>query len=474
MKRPLAYITAPWGENEFENTENAARWCRLVYDAGFSPVCPLLFLPLFLKDSIPQEHKDGLDMARDYLRRSRVLVVCGGKVDETVKNDIATAERLRITATTLDGILTVKGRAPPDPSYCFDPTTTSRKGGRLPMKTKHTWFRSLLAGCLAVVMLISLMPTAFAGQEDGYHDPAEHWQEALNRTNELDANSVVTIETFHCCVCDQDTSFRVFRVPEYTRDGGTALTRNVKYSDGTCLDGESKGDLLDGTPGKDAYYTGYHWTKAVCETCGTFNTNMGATNYSCDKNIYWLYDCAANFFEELPETQTIEKVDSGYHRVTTTRGSYCGFCYGTFKEESSTLERHHMDSAIRPELAHDRFVEMDTCEDCGYSETAYTAAKSVVADYFGVVDGQPHTVTVSDLSDAGVTTAIRYGNEANSCTLTSAPNYTEAGDYPVYYEITYTYHDTDMVEDGVAFVHLLRLRQSRLWVPGPGLWRLLL
>ena len=34
----------------------------------------------------------------------------GGKVDETVKNDIATAERLRITATTLDGILTVKGQ----------------------------------------------------------------------------------------------------------------------------------------------------------------------------------------------------------------------------------------------------------------------------------------------------------------------------------------------------------------------------
>ena len=46
MKRPLAYITAPWGENEYENTENAARWCRQVYDAGFSPVCPLLFLPL--------------------------------------------------------------------------------------------------------------------------------------------------------------------------------------------------------------------------------------------------------------------------------------------------------------------------------------------------------------------------------------------------------------------------------------------
>ena len=53
MKRLLAYITAPWGEDEYENTENAAKYCRAVYDAGFSPVCPLLFLPLFLKDGIP-------------------------------------------------------------------------------------------------------------------------------------------------------------------------------------------------------------------------------------------------------------------------------------------------------------------------------------------------------------------------------------------------------------------------------------
>ena len=158
-----------------------------------------------------------------------------------------------------------------------------------------------MALLLALVLCVGMMPSAFAAQEDNYHDPAEHWMEALNRTNELDANSVVTIETFNCCECGQATSFQVFRVPEYTRNGETALTRNVKYSDGTCLDGESKGDLLDGTPGKDAYYTGYHWTKAVCKTCGTFNTNMGATNYSCGKNVYWLYDCAADFFEELPE-----------------------------------------------------------------------------------------------------------------------------------------------------------------------------
>ena len=110
MKRPLAYITAAWSGDYNADTQQAVQYCRAVYDAGFSPVCPALFLPLFLRDEIPQEHKDGIDMAREYLRRARVLVVCGSTVDESVKNDIAVAERLRITATTLDGILTVKGQ----------------------------------------------------------------------------------------------------------------------------------------------------------------------------------------------------------------------------------------------------------------------------------------------------------------------------------------------------------------------------
>lgn len=311
-----------------------------------------------------------------------------------------------------------------------------------------------MALLLSLVLCVGLVPSAFAAQQNSYHDPADHWQEANNRTNELDANATVTHETFTCGECGQETSFLAFRTPEYTRDGQTAMTRNVRYSDGTMIGGEDKGSILDGVPGKDAYYTGYHWTKAVCETCGGINTNMSKTDYCYQNNVYWLYDCASNFFEELPETKTVEQSDSSYHRVTITSGEYCGFCYGTYKETSSSLERHNMETAIRPELAHDRFVEMDTCADCGYAETDYTAAKSVIADYFGVVDGQPHTVTVSDLSEAGVTTAIRYGHSADACTLTSAPNYTEAGDYAVYYEITYTFQNTDMVEDGVAYVHL--------------------
>jgi len=110
MKRPLAYITAAWYGGDRKNAEQAARYCRAVYEAGFSPICPPLYLPLILNDAVPQEHKDGLDMARDLLRRAHVLVVCGNSVTEAMKNDIAVAQRLGITATTLEGILTVKGQ----------------------------------------------------------------------------------------------------------------------------------------------------------------------------------------------------------------------------------------------------------------------------------------------------------------------------------------------------------------------------
>ena len=93
MKRSLAYITAAWRGDPAVDMEQAAHYCRVVYD----------YLPLFLNDAVPEEHKNGIDMGRDLLRRSRVLVVCGHSVTEAMKNDIAVAQRLGITATTLEG-----------------------------------------------------------------------------------------------------------------------------------------------------------------------------------------------------------------------------------------------------------------------------------------------------------------------------------------------------------------------------------
>lgn len=314
--------------------------------------------------------------------------------------------------------------------------------------------KRILSLLLALTLCMGMIPAASAAQVNGYHDPAEHWLSAVGRTNELDANAVVTHETFNCADCGKPTSFLVYRTPEYTRDGRTAYNRNVKYSDGTCIDGESQGNVNDGTPGMDAYYTGYHWTKATCETCGTLNSNMGTSGYAYGRNVYWLYDCAAEFTEDLPESVSYEYADSRYHTKTTTGGTYCCFCYGTNHEKSSALERHDLDSTVLTQLANQRFVEVEACTYCDYTRTEYTAAKAVVASYYGVADGAPHTISVTDLSDGGVSTSIRYGNSAESCTQTSAPNYTEAGQYAVYYEITYSYGGERMTENGAANVWL--------------------
>ena len=323
------------------------------------------------------------------------------------------------------------------------------------MNKKYFFSHRVLAMLLTLTLCLGMIPTASAAQQNSYHDPVEHWQQASNRTNELDVNSIVTHETFYCATCRENTDFTVWRVPEYTRSGETALNRNVKYSNGMCIDEVTVGSLDAGVPGENAYYTGYHWTKSVCSRCGDWNSNeTNGAPYAWDKNIYVLHDCAAKFYLDLPETVTHEYVDSKYHRTVTKGGTYCCFCYGTNYEKSSVLERHDMETETLPQPAHGRFAAVEKCRLCDYTCYDYTAAKAVVASYYGVADGQPHTISVTDLSEAGVCTAIRYGNSADSCTMTTAPNYTDEGQYTVYYEITYTCDGVDMTENGVAYVWL--------------------
>ncbi|MDO4961372.1 MAG: hypothetical protein Q4E57_05920 [Eubacteriales bacterium] len=111
MKRPLAYITAPWGDDGIKTRDLAARYCRAVYDAGYSPVCPVLMYPAFLKDDVPQEVRDRTDMSNELLRRSKLLVVCGKEPDDGVRADIALAKHMHIAATTLEGVMVVDGTA---------------------------------------------------------------------------------------------------------------------------------------------------------------------------------------------------------------------------------------------------------------------------------------------------------------------------------------------------------------------------
>ena len=104
------------------------------------------------------------------------------------------------------------------------------------MNKKYFFSHRVLAMLLTLTLCLGMIPTASAAQQNSYHDPVEHWQQASNRTNELDVNAIVTHETFYCATCRENTDFTVWRVPEYTRSGETALNRNVKYSNGMCID----------------------------------------------------------------------------------------------------------------------------------------------------------------------------------------------------------------------------------------------
>ena len=328
---------------------------------------------------------------------------------------------------------------------------------------KNTKPRRLLALFLALTLALGMIPlsASAASQENIYHDPAENWLEGGSRADTFTQNATRTYGTMWCRYCTEEqngsvtqpyvyTACITYRVPEYTSTGVSDAVRNIGYSDGYTTTGETA-NVNYQSPNDGGIYTGYHWSKSMCLRCGRINTNYPISDHCYDRDVYILYDCASSFEQQaIPEETQWEYLDSEHHIKTVTTGTYCGFCFGTHKQTNTVTESHSLEESIRPELAHDRFVIMDSCKDCEYGKTQYVLAKSVVANYEGVVDGQPHTITVSDLSETGVTTQIRYGESAETCTLTSAPNYTEAGSYPVYYQITYTYDDVDMVEDGVA------------------------
>lgn len=195
-------------------------------------------------------------------------------------------------------------------------------------------------------------------------------------------------------------------------------------------------------------------SKSVCQTCGTLNSVDGEDAYSFNKNVYLLYPCDNNFFFDFDNTE-YEPYNETYHTTVLKKGQYCQFCKGTQARASESQQRHNFTETIDAQLGNSRFYVLETCGNCGYETSEYLTAKSVVSSYYGTEDGNAHTVTVSDLSDSGVHTSIRYGTSAGKCNLTSAPNYTEAGYYPVYYEIDYQYDNKNMTENGVSYVWLL-------------------
>ena len=43
--KPWAYVTSAWSADRSRAKRSAKRYCRKLYEAGYTPICPLLSLP---------------------------------------------------------------------------------------------------------------------------------------------------------------------------------------------------------------------------------------------------------------------------------------------------------------------------------------------------------------------------------------------------------------------------------------------
>ncbi|MCF0130021.1 MAG: hypothetical protein HUJ70_15660 [Pseudobutyrivibrio sp.] len=107
---PMAYITASWADckTSAQVAKTAQSYCDRLKEAGFLPVCPDMYLSMFLKRNNAKDKVIYKEMSEELLRRCRVLVVCDDPGGERVASDVAMAKRLRITVTSLDGIESVE------------------------------------------------------------------------------------------------------------------------------------------------------------------------------------------------------------------------------------------------------------------------------------------------------------------------------------------------------------------------------
>ncbi|MEG2923663.1 MAG: hypothetical protein RR848_04245, partial [Oscillospiraceae bacterium] len=72
-------------------------------------VCPKLNLSQFLDYDIAEERRDAAQMSQLWLRRCRMVVVCGSEIRGTMLTEISTAERLKLICTTLEGLEKISG-----------------------------------------------------------------------------------------------------------------------------------------------------------------------------------------------------------------------------------------------------------------------------------------------------------------------------------------------------------------------------
>ena len=102
---PRAYVTAAWNKNPVVAKEEAKKYCSELIKEGYLPLCPILAFDGIFSSEDTDSHKRRKEMSEDLLRRARILVICGNKKNDEVKDDIAIAKKAKVIVTSLEGVI---------------------------------------------------------------------------------------------------------------------------------------------------------------------------------------------------------------------------------------------------------------------------------------------------------------------------------------------------------------------------------
>jgi len=100
----LVYIASPYAGDIEYNIKMAKKYCRYAMECGYTPVAVHLLYPTFLDDSNPAERAIGIKMGLRVLAACEELWVCGNRVSEGMKMEIAEAKKLGIKVKYIKSI----------------------------------------------------------------------------------------------------------------------------------------------------------------------------------------------------------------------------------------------------------------------------------------------------------------------------------------------------------------------------------
>lgn len=100
--RPLVYICSSYAGDVWQNTENAARYCRFAVCRNVIPIAPHLLFPQFLNDGDEDERRLGLFMGLVLLSKCREAWVFGHRISDGMRAEIAAAGKRNLPVRYFD------------------------------------------------------------------------------------------------------------------------------------------------------------------------------------------------------------------------------------------------------------------------------------------------------------------------------------------------------------------------------------